>query len=164
MAGQTPALQQNLQSSEKSRHFKEKSQCIMNTLYKTNWIQNGSFAGILERPVTRGAAPGTQTPIIVCTVCRAAHYAGWWSPQPQLCLSHPLLLHSCLFSTANSQYRVLIKYCVFSLKFCDFSELCQFCCSAGVLPIWCVYTNWHRGKQRKAKVRNISKYSKKHNI
>ena len=43
-------------------------------------------------------------------------------------------------------YRVFIKNCVFSLKFCDFSELCQFCCSAGVLPAWCVYTHWHRGK------------------
>ena len=31
-------------------------------------------------------------------------------------------------------YRVFIKYCVFSWKCCDFSELCQFCCSAGVLP------------------------------
>ena len=34
-------------------------------------------------------------------------------------------------------YRVFIKYCVFSLKCCDFSELCQSCCSAGVRPaIW----------------------------
>ena len=35
-------------------------------------------------------------------------------------------------------YRVFIKYCVFPLKCCDFSELCQFFCSAGVLPanIW----------------------------
>ena len=31
-------------------------------------------------------------------------------------------------------YRVFIKYCVFSLKFCDFSELCQYCWSAGILP------------------------------
>ena len=31
-------------------------------------------------------------------------------------------------------YRVFIKNCVFSLEFCDFSELCQFCCSAGFLP------------------------------
>ena len=38
-------------------------------------------------------------------------------------------------------YRVFIKYCVFSLKFSDFSEVCQFCCSAGVLPAWCVYTH-----------------------
>ena len=45
-----------------------------------------------------------------------------------------------------SRYRVFIKYCVFSLKFCDFPELCQFCCSASVLPAWCVYTHWHRGK------------------
>ena len=35
---------------------------------------------------------------------------------------------------------------VFSFKFCDFSELCQFCRSAGVLPAWCVYTHCHRGK------------------
>ena len=46
----------------------------------------------------------------------------------------------------NLKYRVFIKYCVFSLKFFDFSELCQFCCCAGVLPAWCVYTHWHRGK------------------
>ena len=39
------------------------------------------------------------------------------------------------------RYRVFIKYCVFSLKFCDFSELCQFCCSTGFLPAWCVYTH-----------------------
>ena len=33
MAGQTPALQQNLESSEKSQHFKGKTQYLMNTLY-----------------------------------------------------------------------------------------------------------------------------------
>ena len=49
----------------------------------------------------------------------------------------------------SSNYRMFIKYCVFSLKFCDFSELCQFCCSAGFLPAWCVYTHWHRGKTEK---------------
>ena len=38
-------------------------------------------------------------------------------------------------------YRVFIKYCVFSLKFCDFSDLCQFYCSAGVVPACCVYTH-----------------------
>ena len=32
---------------------------------------------------------------------------------------------------------------VFFLKF---SELCQFCCSADVLPAWRVYTRWHRAK------------------
>ena len=49
----------------------------------------------------------------------------------------------------DARYRVFSKHCVFSLKFCDFPELCQFCCSAGVLPAWCVYTNWHRGKTEK---------------
>ena len=44
---------------------------------------------------------------------------------------------------------VFINYCVFSLKCCDFSELCQFCCRAGVLPAWCVYTHWHQGKTEK---------------
>ena len=33
MAGRRPALQQNWQSSEKSQHFKEKAQYLMNTLY-----------------------------------------------------------------------------------------------------------------------------------
>ena len=47
----------------------------------------------------------------------------------------PALLHRFV------NYRVFIKYRVFSLKFCDFSELCQFCCSAGFLPAWCVYTH-----------------------
>ena len=33
-AGRTPALQQNWQSSEKSQNFKEKTQYLMNSLYK----------------------------------------------------------------------------------------------------------------------------------
>ena len=37
MAGRTPALQQNWQSSEKSQHFKEKTQYLMNTLYKQTY-------------------------------------------------------------------------------------------------------------------------------
>ena len=41
----------------------------------------------------------------------------------------------------SGRYRVFIKYCVFSLKFCDYSELCHFCCSAGVLPACSVYTH-----------------------
>ena len=50
----------------------------------------------------------------------------------------------------------------FPLKLCDVSEHCQFCCSAGVLPSWWVYTHTDtEGKQRKARVRNISKYSKR---
>ena len=36
--------------------------------------------------------------------------------------------------------------CFFLKLFCDFSELCQFCCSTVVLPACCVYTHWHRGK------------------
>ena len=61
-------------------------------------------------------------------------------------------------------YRVLIKYCVFSLKFCDFSDLCQFYCSAGVLPAWCVYTHWHRGKTEKDQSPEYSKIFGKNTI
>ena len=59
---------------------------------------------------------------------------------------------------------MFIKYCVFSLKFCDFSELCQFCCSAGVLPAGvCTHTDT-KGKQGKARVRKILKSSEKNTI
>ena len=51
----------------------------------------------------------------------------------------------------KSMYRMFINYRVFSLKFWNFSELCQFCCRAGVLPAWCLYTHWHRGKTEKSK-------------
>ena len=43
----------------------------------------------------------------------------------------------------------------FVLEFCDFSELC---CSAGVVPAWCVYTHRHQGKTEKDQ---SSEYSKK---
>ena len=60
--------------------------------------------------------------------------------------------------TCICMYRVFMKYCVFSLVFCDFSELNKFCCSAGVLPAWCVYTHTDTyGKQRKTRVWNILK-------
>ena len=47
--------------------------------------------------------------------------------------------------------------CEFSVKLCDFSELCQFCCSASDLPAWCVYTHWHQVKTEKGQ---SSEYSK----
>ena len=59
---------------------------------------------------------------------------------------------------------MFIKYCVFSLKLCDFSELCQFCCSAGVLSA----ISWskhevrctHRGKtERGQSLEYIFKFS-----
>ena len=72
-----------------------------------------------------------------------------------------LSLHICTMDMKKAllaiRYRVFIKYCVFSLKFCNFSELCQFCCSAGVLPSCCVYTHWHRGKTEKYKSPEYSK-------
>ena len=64
----------------------------------------------------------------------------------------------CLCQATFRNYRVFIKYCVFSLNFCDFSKLCQFCCSAGVLPAWCVYTPY---TERKTRVRNILKSMEK---
>ena len=61
-------------------------------------------------------------------------------------------------------YRVFIKYCVFTFKYCDFSELCQFCCSAGVLPAWRVYTHWHQGKTEKDQSPEYSKIFGKNTI
>ena len=52
---------------------------------------------------------------------------------------------------------MLIKYCVFSLNCCAFYELCQFCCSAGFLPSWCVYTHWHQGKTENGQSPEYSK-------
>ena len=49
----------------------------------------------------------------------------------------------------------------FSLKCCEFSELCQFCCSAGVWPA-IVYTHWQRGET--FRVRNIFLKFLKNNI
>ena len=46
---------------------------------------------------------------------------------------------------------------------CDFSELCKFCCIAGILPCVCTHTDTE-GKQRKASVRNILKSSGKNTI
>ena len=56
---------------------------------------------------------------------------------------------------------MFIKYCVFALKFCDFSELCQFYCSAGFLPAWSVYTHWHRGWTEKGNSPEYFKIFKK---
>ena len=57
-------------------------------------------------------------------------------------------------------YRVFIKYCVFSLKFCEFSLFGQFCCSVGVLSAWCVYA--HRVKTEKDQSPEYSKIFGKH--
>ena len=59
---------------------------------------------------------------------------------------------------------MFIKYCVFFLKFCDFSQLCQLWGSAGVLPAWCVctHTDWHQGKTEKGKTpENLKIFEKK---
>ena len=61
------------------------------------------------------------------------------------------IVYNKLNSDFVKKYRVFIKYCVFSLKCCDFSELCQFFSSAGFLP---------RGN----KVRNILKNLEKNTI
>ena len=40
-------------------------------------------------------------------------------------------------------------------KFCDFSELCQFCFIAGVLPAWCVYTLTPRENRKRQEYAGI---------
>ena len=58
-------------------------------------------------------------------------------------------------------YRVFIKYCVFSLKFCDFSELCSSVAAlVFYLPGVCTHTDT-KGKQSPE---YFYKFGKKHNI
>ena len=73
----------------------------------------------------------------------------------------PFLLQ--IYPILSSRYAcVRLNILGVQLLLCFFLKiLCQFCCRAGFLPAWCVYTHWHRGKQRKGRVRNILKSSKK---
>ena len=65
----------------------------------------------------------------------------------------------------ETTYRVFIKYCVFSLKCCDFSEPCQSCCTVGFyLPGLCTHTETEGKHQRKSRVQNILKSSEKNTI
>ena len=66
---------------------------------------------------------------------------------PSSSMDHLYRAFGLVYNNNNYTYRVFIKYCVVSWKFCDYSELCQFCCSAGVLPAW--YDKWQRGKTEK---------------
>ena len=62
------------------------------------------------------------------------------------------------------KYRVFIKNCVFSLKFCDFMNSAS---SAAALVFYLPGVSTHtdtEGKQRKARVRNILKSSEKNTI
>ena len=90
----------------------------------------------------------------VSSEARAVHvYSSWpW------CLA--------LTKFMRKPYRVFINYCVI-FPFCDFSELCQFCCSAGFLPAWCVYsvhtlTPWENRERPESRI--FLKIRKKHNI
>ena len=81
------------------------------------------------------------------------------------CLEKFLIILLTRLHKLSLKYRVFIKYCGFSLKFSDFSELCKFCCSAGVLlPAWCVYTHWNRWKTEKGKSSEYFKIFEKSTI
>ena len=85
--------------------------------------------------------PGLCCSLCLCCsrcLCCCSPGGGWSCAGME---GFPLGCRWDILHAAYLQYRVFIKYCVFSLKFCDFSELCQFCCSASVLPAWCVYTH-----------------------
>ena len=84
-----------------------------------------------------------------------------------LYISHVLVYWSTyitftIYSIGIKRYRVFIKYCVFSLKFCDFSELCQFRCSAAFFPDWRVST--HTDTKGKQSPEYFKLFGKKHNI
>ena len=69
----------------------------------------------------------------------------------QLCsaLENCLYIKKIILKNTNFSTECSLNIVFFFLKFCDFSELCQFCCSAGVLPALFVYTHWHRGRTEK---------------
>ena len=46
-------------------------------------------------------------------------------------------------------YRVFIEYCVFFLKILLFFWTLPVLLQRWFLPVWCVYTHWHRGKTEK---------------
>ena len=86
----------------------------------------------------------------VCKILNFSRKTHFFVKQPVLRHSFKTLFHIPWPTGINKRiYRVFITYCVFSLKCCDLSGLCQFCCSAGVLPAWFVYTHWHQGKTEK---------------
>ena len=85
------------------------------------------------------------------------------TPQVKFCFSffiaQQFLQITLSVQTERTGCSLIIVF--FSFKFCDFSELCQFCCSVGVLPVGvCTHTDTE-GKQRKARVQNIFKKSEK---
>ena len=74
-----------------------------------------------------------------------------------------LFLQRYFTSSFQQMYRVSIYYWFF-LKFLWFSKLCYFCCSAGVLPTWCVYTHWYWGKRERQKSGIFWNLRKKHPV
>ena len=99
------------------------------------------------------------------TICSDSDWWFWERKEKavKLCVANAMFTLIFLFRNykyvegKTIRYRVFLKYCVFSLKCCDFSELCQFCCSAGVLHtcLVCVHTLTPRENRERPRVRNV---------
>ena len=88
-----------------------------------------------------------------------SHRIDHWLMERNTKINYPIYYIYSVFCTGCSLNTVF-----FSLKFCDFSDLCQFCCSAGFLPAWCVYTHRHREKIEKGQSLEYFKvFGKKYN-
>ena len=74
-----------------------------------------------------------------------------------LCRIHDEQVNVCVFLNVLLDVQGVHQILCFFLKCCNFSELGQFCCSAGVLPVWCVYTHGHQGKTEKGQSPEYSK-------
>ena len=61
-----------------------------------------------------------------------------------------IFCHTHAFAKFHSYTGCSLIILCFSLKCCDFFELCKFCCSACVLPA-ILYTHWHRGETERGK-------------
>ena len=82
----------------------------------------------------------TEWPTFKMSVQQISEWQCGWKKPVQYWVIYILFTNQDLKDTGCSLNNV------FSLNFFEFSELCQFCCSAGVLPAWRVYTHWHREK------------------
>ena len=122
---------------------------------KTNLKGNDSFIrascslGVLKKGISFvliHAQQEIRSRICIVRTLEEAHWQNWQSFKNQL--SHFRLFFNIYQFVARLAKKVscplgqgVHKILCFSFKFFKFSELCQFCCSAGVLPAWRVYTH-----------------------
>ena len=92
--------------------------------------------------------------------CQYRYFLPFLFPSFTCLILHSFLVYIYIYVYTGCSLNIVF----FSLKCCNFSELCHLCCSAGVLPAWCVYTHGHRGKTEKGKSPEYVKILRKNTI